>query len=295
MPDLGSRGSGNFGRWMKLRAAEYELENFYTLEMPLNLDEEFKLYSTNAEREKYDNQATLYSIILSLEYLERAYVRDSITQAQYVALRKLRLSHITSPPFLWLVAQIAAPPCGRLLGHFKTLLNLVGGDLQWVQNFMMEYRAAANRIRVGVPATVEHSSEESNESSKASRGVAETTQNFITFMDALKLKMRAKDQLHPLLSELMVGYSKFPKSQEWEGRPKILHWLITLNSMRASDEITDEQSRQVSFLIQLLEDKNDNGEMAGHAYLTLSITNFNNNQILFDIDSAYQEFYKSLT
>ncbi|KAA1098107.1 Vacuolar protein-sorting-associated protein 28 [Puccinia graminis f. sp. tritici] len=157
------------------------------------------------------------------------------------------------------------PACGRLLGHFKTLLNLVGGDLQWIQNFMAEYRmdcqAAANRIRVGVPATVEHSSEEGNESSKASRGVAETTQNFITFMDALKLKMRAKDQLHPLLSELMVGYSKFPKSQEWEGRPKILHWLITLNSMRASDEITDEQSRQ----------------------------------ILFDIDSAYQEFYKSLT
>jgi len=55
--------------------------------MPLNLDEEYKLYTSNAEREKYDNQATLYSIILSLEYLERAYVRDSITQAQYVALR----------------------------------------------------------------------------------------------------------------------------------------------------------------------------------------------------------------
>ncbi|KAI9629633.1 hypothetical protein KEM48_012697 [Puccinia striiformis f. sp. tritici PST-130] len=75
------------------------------------------------------------------------------------------------------------------------------------------------------------------------------------------MKMRAKDQLHPLLSELMVGYLKFLKSQEWEGRPKILHWLITLNSMRASDEITDKQSRQ----------------------------------ILFGIDSAYQEFYKSLT
>lgn len=208
----------------------------------LNLDQEFKLYSNHLEREKYDNQATLYSIILSLEHLERAYVRDSITQAQYT------------------------PACGRLLGHFKTLLNLVGGDLKWIQNFMIEYRmdcqAAANRIRVGVPATVEHSSsEDGNQSSKASRGVAETTQNFITFMDALKLRMRAKDQLHPLLSELMVGYSKFPKSHEWEGRPKILHWLITLNSMRASDEISEEQSRQ----------------------------------ILFDIDSAYQEFYKSLT
>lgn len=80
-------------------------------------------------------------------------------------------------------------------------------------------------------------------------------------MDALKLNLKAKDQLHPFLTDLMSGYSRFKGSQEWEGRAKILHWwvpssifdyegadyrLITLNALKASDEITDEQSRQVS-------------------------------------------------
>lgn len=40
------------------------------------------MYTTHAERERYDNQATLYSIIISLNFLERAYVRDAVTPAQ---------------------------------------------------------------------------------------------------------------------------------------------------------------------------------------------------------------------
>jgi ESCRT-I complex subunit VPS28 len=83
-------------------------------------------------------------------------------------------------------------------------------------------------------------------------------------MDALKLNLRAKDQLHPFLTDLMSGYSRFKGSQEWEGRAKILHWcvivhqwardiradvrLITLNALKASDEISEEQSRQVSHI-----------------------------------------------
>jgi ESCRT-I complex subunit VPS28 len=50
----------------------------------MNLDEEVRLYTTNAEREKTENLATLYSIIVSLEYLERAYVRDSVTGRECV-------------------------------------------------------------------------------------------------------------------------------------------------------------------------------------------------------------------
>lgn len=52
----------------------------------MNLDEEVRLYTTNAERERTENLATLYSIIVSLEYLERAYVRDSVTGKEYVPL-----------------------------------------------------------------------------------------------------------------------------------------------------------------------------------------------------------------
>ena len=48
----------------------------------LNLDEEVRLCSTNAEREKYGLLATLFGIIVALEYLERAYVRDSVPASE---------------------------------------------------------------------------------------------------------------------------------------------------------------------------------------------------------------------
>jgi ESCRT-I complex subunit VPS28 len=50
----------------------------------ISLDEEVRLYSNNTEREKYNLLATLYGIVVALEFLERAYVRDSITAAEYV-------------------------------------------------------------------------------------------------------------------------------------------------------------------------------------------------------------------
>jgi len=203
----------------------------------LSLDEETRLYTTNAQREKYESLATLYGIIVALDYVERAYIRDGISAAQY------------------------SPACTRLLSQYKTMQKLVNEDVKSLEEFMARYKmdhpAALHRLQVGIPATVEHSSEGGSETAK---GVAETTQSFITFMDALKLRMRAKDQLHPLLLELVNGYSRFKGSAEWEGRSRIVSWLITLNAMKASDEITEEQSRQ----------------------------------LLFDIDNAYQEFFSSL-
>lgn len=53
---------------------------------------------------------------------------------------------------------------------------------------------------------------------------ADGAQSFITFMDALKLRMRAKDQLHPILQELVTGYARFKGSKDWEGRSKLVAW-----------------------------------------------------------------------
>ncbi|KAI5829786.1 vacuolar protein sorting-associated [Schizophyllum commune Tattone D] len=167
----------------------------------LSLDEEARLYTTNAQREKYNNLATLFGIIVALDYLERAYVRDSITAAEY------------------------SPACTRLLSQYKTMLKLVADDVPSVEQFMSRYRmdhpAALHRIQVGVPATVEHSSEAGPETGK---WVAETTQSFITFMDALKLRLRAKDQLHPILQELVTSYARFKGSKDWEGRSRMVAW-----------------------------------------------------------------------
>ncbi len=49
---------------------------------PISLDEEARLYSTNAERERYGMLATLFGVIVALDYLERAYVRDSVPAAE---------------------------------------------------------------------------------------------------------------------------------------------------------------------------------------------------------------------
>lgn len=53
-----------------------------TAQAPLSLDEEARLYTSNAERERYGLLATLFGIIVSLDYLERAYVRDSVPAAE---------------------------------------------------------------------------------------------------------------------------------------------------------------------------------------------------------------------
>src|SRR5271170_1831747 len=73
---------------------------------------------------------------------------------------------------------------------------------------------------------------------------ADWGEKFITFMDALKLSYKSKDELHPHLSDLMTSLNT-SMPRDFEGRAKIVQWLITLNQMRAADELTDDQSRQV--------------------------------------------------
>lgn len=48
----------------------------------VNLDEQVRLWSTNSEREQIENYSTLYGLIVSLQYLERAYVRDSVSSKE---------------------------------------------------------------------------------------------------------------------------------------------------------------------------------------------------------------------
>jgi ESCRT-I complex subunit VPS28 len=121
----------------------------------------------------------------------------------------------------------------------------------------MSCPAAVNRLKIGVPATIEHASEASTTSAKY---VAETVQLFITLMDSLKLNLKAVDQIHPLLSDLIQSLNRVV-SGDFEGKIKIRNWLVTLNKMKASEEIDDEQARQ----------------------------------LMFDLETAHNEFYRSLS
>lgn len=102
---------------------------------------------------------------------------------------------------------------------------------------------------VGVPSTVEHSLKglsSANASQQDQRKhVAEATQHFITLMDALRLGRTAKDELQPLLNDLVTSLADISGLGDFEGKSKIITWLVELNKMRASDEISQEQTRQV--------------------------------------------------
>lgn len=124
----------------------------------------------------------------------------------------------------------------------------------------MECPRATERLRIGLPATVEQASHgahtpsgglSNNSSAGGASGslILTATENFITFLDALKLNMVSKDALHPLLSEVIQSVNKVT-DRDFESRGKIIQWLITLNQMRATEELSDDQARELSFDIE---------------------------------------------
>lgn len=112
----------------------------------------------------------------------------------------------------------------------------------------MEVPRATERIRIGLPSTVTapsiNTSTTSNSVGMNGTLILEATQDFITFLDALKLGLLAKDQLHPLLSDVIQSVNKVT-DRDFEGRGKIVQWLIALNQMKATEEVSEEQAREL--------------------------------------------------
>lgn len=99
-------------------------------------------------------------------------------------------------------------------------------------------------INASSGATPSQSKSSSNQVSGAL--ILEATQDFITFLDALKLGLLAKDQLHPLLSDVIQSVNKVT-DLDFENRGKIIQWLITLNQMKAKEELSEDQARELEW------------------------------------------------
>ncbi|ORX66422.1 putative vacuolar protein sorting-associated protein VPS28 [Linderina pennispora] len=201
------------------------------------MDTEVKLFNSSTERERYENLADLYAIIVSLENLERSFIRDSVTQSEYTT------------------------ECSKLLSQYKTVSQIVNKpDLkEFAHTYKLSCAAALHRLDVGVPSTIEH--ETVDVSGNNVKHVAKIVQDFITVLDALNLNMLAVDKLHPLLTDLVKDLNSasfLPADYKW--RSTLKDWLITLNKMKASDELDADQSRQ----------------------------------LIFDLEKAYADFHKAL-
>ncbi|RBQ71489.1 hypothetical protein VDGD_01093 [Verticillium dahliae] len=123
-------------------------------------------------------------------------------------------------------------------------------------SLQLEVPRATERIRVGMPSTTVTASSGSAPAQAPAPGnttsgalILEATQEFITFLDAVKLGLLSKDQLHPLLSDVIQSVNKVT-DRDFDNRGKIVQWLITLNQMKATDELSDEQAREIEMDIQ---------------------------------------------
>lgn len=112
----------------------------------------------------------------------------------------------------------------------------------------MECPRAVERLRLGIPATVEQGLSKPGQQSDFADAtlVMNATENFITLLDAIKIGLVEKDTLHPLLVDIIQAVNQVT-DKDFESKGKIVQWLITLNQMRAADKLDDEQAREFQF------------------------------------------------
>lgn len=198
--------------------------------------EEVKLYENAREREDIDNRANVFALLQTIQHLEKAYIKDAVKPADYTK------------------------QCNQLLVQFNAAFKLVKERFPTIEEFVTRYLldcpAALERIKEGRPITVK------DDRGNVSKSIAEIVSLFITVMDRLRLEIRAMDELHPDVKELFETMSRMSSlPTDFEGRVKVRKWLDTLNEMGASDELSEEQTRQM----------------------------------LFDFESAYQDFNRFLS
>jgi ESCRT-I complex subunit VPS28 len=193
-------------------------------------DTEISLYETSREREAFDEQANLFSIIMATEHLERAYARDAISHKEYT------------------------DECRRLISQFRLAERVLKNDMT-TETFMQVYqmdncpRATERLLIQGVPEPMKGgTSSTTYDSASHAVTVAETVSAFITAMDAVRLEQRAVDELQPLLSDLMDVLVRLPETpNDFEPNRVVQAWLQKLNTMRAVDEIPEEDARQLIY------------------------------------------------
>lgn len=236
---------------------------------------------TSIHKSVYESLCEIYSIITVLEMVENAFLKDYITDKEKYTSTVMRLIN----QYHILVQSLCKSDAHRsILTDFLPGITVDCGNLLPLleEKFRLHASLAIDRLSSGIPATIEHmhtvveSSSHPQNAAVATGGkglaagarlVAESTGNFITIMDALKLNYNTKSQLHPLLSDLVISLNDLvtkdnddSKPMDFVGKSKLVSWLIKLNNLDDAESLLADDC----------------------------------NQFLDDLDSAYKGFYNSL-
>ena len=191
------------------------------------------LWTNASERKRYDDFATLFALARTLEKLERAYVRSSVDAGTYERT------------------------CMDLVAKFKTLREVTLDSVPDLDRFFATYGAhvpsAKRRLDAGVPATYEHRATRTTDEERRgeAKAVADATHCFIGVMDTLKLDMRAKDQVAPVVADLLLALCKLARlPTDFEGTRCARKWALRMDTMRASECLSAEEGREFLYEIE---------------------------------------------
>ncbi|KEG07565.1 vacuolar protein sorting-associated protein-like [Trypanosoma grayi] len=192
------------------------------------------------ERQHVEYLADLFAIIMAIEKVEKAMLRDLITQEQYdTVIRRLLEKYTSTVSHL---EQSHNP-------HYTTIESF------W-ENYGSKCPAARTRIQLGLNGEKQ---QKERDGRVDPRLVLECGQYFITLMDCLKLQQTAVDQLYTLLTDLIQGLTRLRVTERDFFRP-LVSWKEKLDTMSASDELNERDTREFAFVLE-------RGYQAFHAYL----------------------------
>lgn len=184
--------------------------------------EEVKLFRLPSERERFDNMADCYSLINTIQQLEKAYIKDAVTSKEYTAA------------------------CSKLLTQYKAAFKQIDKEFgtpdQFLKKYRLECRAALDRIRDDRPITIK------DDKGNTHACIAEIVSSFITICDRLRMGQKSMDDLLPDLRELhetILRLTILPPT--YEGSKRVKTWIDKMSTMNASDQLDDDQARQMTY------------------------------------------------
>ncbi|KAM3188151.1 hypothetical protein ACTXT7_000920 [Hymenolepis weldensis] len=166
------------------------------------------------------NLAEVYALINSLQFLQKAFIKDCIKEDKYASL------------------------CRRLLSQLKEAFVLVKNEYPTIEVFMEKYK-------MDCPGALKVIKEGPTVQDDGNKLLVHTTELFITALDRLNLNHIAKDEIQPDIDALwkaMNGLSILPAN--FDGKEKMRQWLDVMEPMGASDSLTTEQGRQLQFDVE---------------------------------------------
>lgn len=174
------------------------------------------------EKRVNDERATIFSLIMMADRLERVFIDDLISVADYEAT------------------------CRKLIQQFSTARKTFERSVPDMNQFVSDYRCNAAhgisgyaRLVSGIPATMEHGVQALHDP-KRLHYVHACTEAFISLIDTLELGSSTAEQLSSLVIELRKALSRVEGlPAEYAFKTQIGVWAEKLGSMHALAALSD--------------------------------------------------------